>query len=123
MTGTIQKGELGTLGLELGNDRIDAADAQPEMIEALIRGGRRRVDTVAGNDRRDEDIDAPELEVDARLALLHAAEHLGAEHAFVVRRRRLRIGAAQMDMIIGELRHDDCSVFCRRFLRIKNIQA
>src|SRR5437660_3691003 len=62
-------GELSALGLELGHDRIDAADRQPEMVEALVRRGRRRIDAVIRRDRRDEDVGAAELEVDARLTL------------------------------------------------------
>src|SRR5438105_1782225 len=40
--------ELGSLGLELGNDRIDAADRETEMIEALIGCGGWRIDAIAG---------------------------------------------------------------------------
>src|SRR5262249_28057997 len=76
-------GELDTLGLELGDHGVDAADREPEMIEALVGRDRRRIDAIAGRDRRDEDVGAAELEVDARLALLHGADHLGAEHAFI----------------------------------------
>src|SRR5260221_14557056 len=59
-------GELGTLGLEFGRDRIDPADGEAEMIEALMRRGRRRIDAVPGRDRRDEDVGAADLEIDAR---------------------------------------------------------
>src|SRR4051812_25441922 len=97
--------ELGALGLELGDDRIDAAHHQPEMIEALIGRGRRRVDAVAGGHRRNEDIGTAELEVNARLVPLHGADDLGAEHLFVVAGGRLRIRAAQVDMVVGELGH------------------
>src|SRR5437899_1067709 len=67
-------GELGPLGLELGDHGVDAADGKPEMIEALIGRGWRRIDAVAGSDRCDENIGAAELEVDARLALLHGTD-------------------------------------------------
>src|SRR5258708_34892718 len=97
--------ELGALGLELGDDRIDAAHQEPEMIEALIGRNRRRIDAVARRHRRDEYIGAAKLEVNARLAALHGADHLGAEHAFVVAGGRLRIRAAQMDVIVSELGH------------------
>src|SRR5262249_1007656 len=73
------------------------------MIEALIGRGRRRVHLRRG--LRDENIGAAELEVDARLALLHRAQHFGAEHALVPLRRLLRIGAAQMHVVIGERGH------------------
>ena len=39
--------ELDALRLEVGDDRVDAADRQPEMIEALIGRDRRRIDAVA----------------------------------------------------------------------------
>ena len=54
-------GELDALGLELGRDGVDAADRQPEMVEALIGRGRRRVDAVARRHRRDEDLAPPSL--------------------------------------------------------------
>ena len=94
-------GELGALGLELDDDRVDAAHRQPEMIEALIGRGRSRVDAVAGGNRRNEDIGAAELEVDARLALLHGAHDLGAEHALVVLGGGFRVRAAQMDVVVA----------------------
>ena len=72
-------------------------------------GGRRRIDAVAGNDRGDEDVHAAEFEVDARLALLHAADHLGAEHALIILRGSLRIRAAQVNVVISELGHRGCS--------------
>src|ERR1700728_1181338 len=71
-------GELDALGLEVGGDRIDTTDRKPEMVETLVGRGRRRIDAVTGRDRGDEDVGAADLEVDARLALLHGADHLGA---------------------------------------------
>src|SRR5215467_9114565 len=73
------------------------------MVEPLVGRGRRRVHV--GRGRRDEDVGTAELEVDTRLALLRGAQDLGAEHALVPLRRLLRIGAAQMDVVIGERRH------------------
>src|ERR1700704_4853298 len=73
-------GELDALGLELGHDRVDAAHREAEMIEALIGRDRGRVDAVAGRHRRAEHIRAAELEVDARLALLHGAAPPGTEN-------------------------------------------
>src|SRR5262249_43308848 len=75
--------ELDALGFELGDDRVDAGHPQAEMVEAPIRRGRRRIDAIAGRHLRDEDVGAAELEVDARLALLHGADDLGAEHALI----------------------------------------
>src|SRR5437899_3076854 len=40
-------GELGAFRLKLGNHHIDAADREPEMIEALIGCGRRRIDAIS----------------------------------------------------------------------------
>src|SRR5262249_60704623 len=98
-------GELDTLGLELGDHGVDAADREPEMIEALVGRDRRRIDAIAGRHRRDEDVGAAELEVDARLALLHGADHLGAEHAFIPLAGRFGIGGSQMDVVAGVLDH------------------
>src|SRR6202140_2513430 len=98
-------GEFDTLGLEVGGDGVDAAHRKPEMIETAIRRRRRRVDAVAGFDRRDEDIGAAEFHVDARLALLHGADHLGAELLLEPLRHRLGIGGAQVDVIPRVIRH------------------
>ena len=67
---------------------------------------------IAGCDRRDEDVGATELEVDARLALLHAADDLGAENALEPLRGRLRVRAAQVDVIPGVGRHFLVSPVC-----------
>src|SRR5262245_66469657 len=75
------------------------------MVEALIGRHWCGVNAVAGLDRRDEDVGTAELEVDARLALLHAADDLGAEHALEPLRGRLRVRAAQVDVIPGVGRH------------------
>src|SRR5580700_11394717 len=94
-------GELDALGLDLGCDRVDVFDRQAEMIEALIGRGGRRVDAVALLDLGDEDIGATELDVDAP----GAADDDAAEYILKPRRGRLRIGAAQMDVIPGDDRH------------------
>src|SRR5215831_2783671 len=98
-------GELDALGLEFGDDGIDAADREPEMIEALVGRDRGRIDAVAGRHRRDENVGAAELQVDARLALLHGPDHLGAEHALVPLGRRFGVGGAQMDVVPSVLGH------------------
>jgi catechol 2,3-dioxygenase-like lactoylglutathione lyase family enzyme len=72
------------------------------------------IDAIAGRDRRDEDIGPAELEVDARLALLHGADHLGTELAFVPLGGRFRIGGSQMDVIPGEFGHGRFSVVVPR---------
>src|ERR1700722_10057881 len=98
-------GELDALGFEICRDGVDAADREAEMIESAIRCGRRRVDAVAGFDRRDEDVGAAEFEIDARLALLHGADHLGAEFLLEPLRHAIRIGGAQMNVVPRILRH------------------
>src|SRR3954453_13899825 len=75
------------------------------MVEALIGRGGCGIDAVAGCDWRDEDVGAAELEVDARLALLHAADDLSAENALEPLRSRFRVRAAQVDVIPGIGRH------------------
>ena len=98
-------GELHALGFELRRDGVDPGASQPEMIEALIGRGRGRVDAVAGRHRRDEDIGAAELDVDARGALLHGADHLAAQHALEPLGGRLGVRTAQMDVVPGQFRH------------------
>src|SRR5205085_11117707 len=73
------------------------------MVEPLI--GRSGCRVHACVRLRDEDVGAAELEVDARLALLRGSQDLRPEHALVIARRRLRVGAAQMDVVVGEFRH------------------
>jgi hypothetical protein len=75
------------------------------MVEPLIGRRGRAIDAVAGGDLREEDVGAAELDVDARLAQLRAADHLRAEHALEPLRGRFRIGRAQMDVIPGKGRH------------------
>src|SRR5258707_11456601 len=70
-------GELDALGLEVRRDGVDAGDRKPEVVEALIRRGRRRIDAVARLDRREEHVGAADLHVDARRALLHRAADFG----------------------------------------------
>src|SRR6476660_7856378 len=93
--------ELHALGLDLGGHRIDVLYRQPEMIEPLIGRPRRRVDAVAGRNRRDEYVGAAELDVDPP----GATDDHAAEDIFKPGRRRLWIRTAQMDMIPRDYRH------------------
>src|SRR5947207_5239913 len=93
--------ELHTLGLDLGGHRIDVFYRQPEMIEPLIGRLRRRVDAVAGRDRRDEYIGTAELDVDPP----RATDDYAAEDIFKPDRSCFRVGTAQVDMIPGDYRH------------------
>src|SRR3954452_24467081 len=49
-------GELNALGLEVRRDGVDAGDRKSEMVEALIRRDRRRIDAVPRLDRRQENV-------------------------------------------------------------------
>src|SRR5467141_3393908 len=98
--------ELGTLLLELGDDVINAADAQPDMLEPEIRRLRRCRDGLLRGNLRDEDGDPAEIEVETRPSVrLYRTDDLGAEHFCVPAGGRLRIGAAQMDVVVGEGGH------------------
>ena len=80
----------GTCGSEVNSTPLAFSSAaaasmffteQAEMVEALIGRDRGSVDAVSGLDLGDEDLGAAELQIDARLALRHRPNHLGAEHA------------------------------------------
>src|SRR5690349_2139778 len=90
--------ELDTLGLDLGRDSVDVLYRQTKVVEALIGRDWRRVDAVAGLDLGDEYIGSAEFDVDASRATNDGA----AEHILEPSRGRLRIGAAQMDVIPGD---------------------
>src|SRR5262245_23548423 len=78
------------------------------MIEALMGMARAGAGLGVLADVEDEDVGAAELQVDARLALLHGADHLGAEHALVEAGRRFRVAGEQVDMVEGEFGHVGC---------------
>src|SRR5262249_7628001 len=99
-------GKLGALLLELGDDVINAADAQPDMLEPEIRWLGRCRDRLLGRNLRDEDGDPTEIEVETPPSVrLYRADDLRAEHFRVPVRGHLRIGAAQMDVVVGESGH------------------
>src|SRR6516164_11281483 len=87
--------EFDALLFQLGGNRIDAAYGKAKVIEATIRRDRRRVHAVARSDWSDKDVGAAKLEIDARFALLHAANDLRAEHRFEPLRHRFGFGGAQ----------------------------
>jgi hypothetical protein len=97
--------ELRAFGLEFCHDSVDFLHRQPEVVEALIGSLRWWIDFGVGQDFGNEDVGAADLEIDARFALLQRADHLGAEHAFIERGRRFRIGTAQVNVVVGELGH------------------
>src|SRR5262245_25949075 len=97
--------ELHTLFSEIRRDGIDSRDGKAEMIETLIGGGRRRIDTISRRDLGRKDHRSSKPDIDAWLALLRRADHLCAEHALKPLRHALRIRSAQMDVIPGKIRH------------------
>src|SRR5438270_5133990 len=99
-------GKFGALLFELGDDPVDRVDTQADMLEPEIRRLRRGGHGLLGRNLRDENSYPSETEVEARPAVrLHRANDLGAEHVLVPAGGRLRIRAAQMDVVIGEGGH------------------
>src|SRR5579871_2996556 len=94
-------GELDALGPDLGRDGVDVLYREAEMIESLVRGGGRRVDTVARLDLCNEHLGPTELHVNAT----GPSDDFAPEDALEPGRRRLWIGATQMNMIPGDARH------------------
>ena len=83
------------------------------MIEAAVGRGRGGVGAVVRRHRSDKDIGAPDLQVDARLALLHGAQDLGAQRFLEPLRHRLGVGRAQMNVVPGEFGHAAFSLLRR----------
>src|SRR5580658_5908932 len=109
-------GEFGAFLLQLGDDGIDPLDPQPEMFEPEIGRLRRRGDSLFVRNLRDEDRYAAEIEVEARPAVgLHRTDDLGAEHPLVPAGGLLGVGAAQMDVVIGEGGHRVSPLFAARY--------
>src|SRR5271154_974149 len=76
------------------------------MFEPEIRRLGGRGDHLFAGDLGDEHRDAAEVEVDARPAVgLGRTDYFGAEHPFVPERGLFGVGAAQMDVVIGEGGH------------------
>jgi hypothetical protein len=99
--------ELGALLLQLGHRRVDAADLEPEMFEALERRLRRRPDLVR-IDPGDEHGHAAEIEVDPLASVrLSRADDPGAEHPFIITGRLFRVRAAQVHVVVCEGGHRD----------------
>src|SRR5436305_8105201 len=94
-------GELDALGFDFRGDRVDVLHRHPEMIQPLIGRYRRRVDAIARRHRRDEYVGAAQPDVDPP----GAADDLAAEDVLQPGRGRLRVGAAQMNVIPGDYRH------------------
>src|SRR6516162_6537453 len=76
------------------------------MLEPEIRRLRRCGDGLLRRNLGDEHGYPAEIEVKARPAVrLHRADDLGTEHHLVPAGGRFRIGAAQMDVVVGEGGH------------------
>ena len=71
------------------------------VIEALMGRHRWRIDAFVRRDRRDEYVDAAELDVNPP----GSADDLPAEDIFEPGRGRLGIGTAQVNMVPGDYRH------------------
>src|SRR5262245_46024104 len=68
--------EFHPLGLDLRGDSVDVLHRQPEVIEALMRMGWRRVDDGAGLERRNENVGASKLDIDSSCS----AHDLATQH-------------------------------------------
>src|SRR5262245_65114181 len=84
-----------------------------------MTGSRHRLGILA--DIENEDVGTAELEIDARLALRHAANDLGAEHALIKRGGRFRIAAEQVNVVEGELLHRASLVGSRLVSRARRL--
>src|ERR1700757_3690268 len=104
-------GELDALGLDLGCDRVDVFHRQPKMVEPLIGRHGRGIDAAARLDLGNEHVGAAELDIDP----VRSADDDAAQDVLKPCRGRLRVGAAQMDMIPGDDWHGWLS---RWFLRV-----
>ena len=91
-------------GRMVSGPRVKIAPLASEVIEALVgmAGAGHGLRILA--DVQDEYIGTPELQVDARLALRQAADHLGPEHARVEFGGRFWVTAEQVDVVEGEVK-------------------
>jgi hypothetical protein len=90
-------------GLQPGDRGVQPDHAQAEMIDALVGRGGWRGGGGIGLD--DEHVLAANLHVDARFALLRAADDLGAEHLLEPAGGGFRVRAAEMDVVEGVVGH------------------
>src|SRR6516162_7515467 len=85
--------KFGTFALQLRDDIVDPADAQPDMLEPEIRRLGRCGDRLLRWNLGDEHGYPAEIEVEARPAVrLHGADDLGTEHFLVPMCGGFRIG-------------------------------
>src|SRR5262249_39581525 len=94
-------GELDALGPDLGCNGVDVLHREAEMIEPLVGGGGRRVDAVASLDLCNEHLGPTEIHVNAT----GPSDDFASEDTLEPGRRRLWIGATQVNMIPGDSRH------------------
>ena len=100
---------LGATALEFGRGRIHVIDPQPQMIQPDIGFRRRRGQSGVGRHFGDEDRQTVEIEIHAGLAIrLHIRHGGGIKHLLIELDGRLRIGGAQVNMIVGIDRWHPC---------------
>src|SRR5437773_208999 len=75
--------EDNSLGLQVRAHRIDVLDLESEVVEALVGMRRPGARLWILAHVQNKDVGASQLQIDAWLALLHAADHLGTEHSLV----------------------------------------
>src|SRR5215831_20554468 len=100
------------LGFELSAYGVDVFNLKAEVIKALVRMFWASAGLRVAADIQDEDVGTTKLHVDAWLALLRAADHLGAEHALIKGSRRFGIPGEEVDMVENELVHHLLAVAC-----------
>src|SRR5262249_49183284 len=101
------------LRLELGAYGVNVFNVKAEVIKALVWMCWATAGLRVAADIQDEDVGTTKLKVDAWLALLRAADHLGAEHALIKGSRCLGVSSEKVDMVESELVHHLLAVACR----------
>jgi hypothetical protein len=99
-------------GRMVSGPRVSLAPLAFSSSQTLSMSGMRRA--CAGlrvaRDIEEEDVGPAELQVDARLAALVGADHLGAEHRLEIAGHAFRVQREEMDVVEGVLRHDIVSL-------------
>src|SRR5262245_58884260 len=114
--------EYRALRFELSADGVNVFNLKAEVIKALVWMCWANAGLRIAADIQDEDVGTTKLKVDAWLALLHAADHLGAEHALIKGSRCLGVPSEKMDMVESELVHDLLAVaFRTKFSRDRSL--
>src|SRR5215470_15008518 len=109
------------LGFELSAYGVDVFNLKAEVIKALVWMCWAGAGLWIAADIQDEDVGTTKLKVDAWLALLRAADHLGAEHALIKGSRCLGVPSEKVDMVKSELVHRLLTVTCRTKFYMRQI--